>query len=357
MNILNKIRNISKLRADIPTGLISVVLLATSASIVSSTVFAQSSSAYNFLNIPTSSHAFALGGNGIAVIDDDVTLAEQNPALLGPEIEKQIAFNYMLYMSSGNFAGFRYGMAANDRSAWSAGIRYLNYGKMTRYDEFGVSGGEFSPQDIVFEGTYSHDITDRWRGGINLKMVYSNYDAYSAFALAADLGVNYYDEEHDLSLSFVMKNAGGQLKRFHEAYDRLPFDIQIGYMQGLGSTPISIAVTATNLTRWRLPYYSHPKNDLSAGSVEKSNFGSNLFRHLIFGVQFTPSSNFYAALAYNYKTRTDMSAYQQSFLSGFSLGLGLKVKGFNVGAAFGMPHKSATSLMINLGYSFSELLY
>lgn len=310
---------------------------------------------YDFLNIPTSAHAYALGGSGIAIIDDDVTLADQNPALLGPEIEKQIAFNYMLYMSSGNFAGARYGMAAGEHGAWAFGIRYLNYGKMTRYDQVGVSDGEFSPQDVVFEGSYSHDITDRWRGGVNLKMVYSNYDIYSAFAIAADLGVNYYDEEHDLSLSFVLKNMGGQVKRFDKTYTRVPFDIQIGYMQGLGSTPFSLAITATNLTRWKLPYYSHPKDDTSQ-IVQKSNFGSNLFRHLIFGLQYTPSQNFYAALAYNYKQRTDMSAYQQSFFSGFSLGLGLKVKGFSVNAAFGMPHKSATSLMLNLSYTFSELM-
>ncbi len=40
-------------------------------------------SAYEFLDVPTSSHAFALGGGGIALIDDDVALAQENPALLG----------------------------------------------------------------------------------------------------------------------------------------------------------------------------------------------------------------------------------------------------------------------------------
>ena len=30
---------------------------------------------------------------------------------------------------------------------------------------------------------------------MNLKMIYSNYESYSAFAVAADIGVNYYDEE------------------------------------------------------------------------------------------------------------------------------------------------------------------
>lgn len=312
--------------------------------------------AYSFLELPTSSHAFALGGNGIAVIDDDVMLSDQNPGLLGPEIGKQVAFNYMMYLSSGNFAGFRYGMAAGDNAAWAAGIRYLNYGKMQGYDHTGVETETFSPQDIVIEGTYAHDIVAGWRGGINLKMVYSRYHTYTAFAMAADLGVNYYDEDHDLSFSFVIKNAGGQLKRFNEAYDRVPFDIQMGYMQGIGSSPFSIAITATNLTRWRLPYYKHSDKEGEEELTEKSNFGSNLFRHLIFGLQYQPSDKFYAALAYNYKTRTDMAAFQQSFFSGFSIGLGLKVKGFSAAVAFGQPHKAASSLMINLGYSFGELI-
>ena len=314
------------------------------------------SSAYDFLTIPTSAHAFALGGHAPALIDDDVTLADQNPALLGPEIDRQVAFNYMMYMQSGNFAGVRYGMEAGERGAWAVGMRYLNYGAITRYDQDGFSDGStFSPQDLVIEGTYSHDFTDRLRGGINFKMAYSNYDGHSAFALAADLGINYYDPDKDLSLSAVLKNAGGQLKRFYDSYDRLPIDLEFGYMQGLGSSPVSLAITATNLTRWRLPYYAHSNDE--GGALElKSGFFSNFFRHLIFGLQIAPSDKFYAALAYNYKTRTDMSTYQRNFLSGFSLGLGIRTRTFGVQVAYAMPHKAGSSLLINLNLAIGELL-
>lgn len=315
------------------------------------------SSAYDFLTIPTSAHAFALGGNAPAVIDDDVTLADQNPALIGPELDKQVAFNYMMYMQSGNFAGLRYGMGAGERGAWAVGIRYLNYGSITRYDEFGYADGStFSPQDLVVEGTYSHDFTDRLRGGINFKMAYSNYDGRSAFALAADLGINYYDPEKDLSLSAVLKNAGGQIKRFYDRYDRLPIDLEFGYMQGIGTSPFSIAVTATNLTRWKLPYYKHSTEDSGQLIEMKSGFFSNFFRHLIFGLQVAPSDKFYAALAYSYKTRTDMSAYSRNFLSGFSIGLGIRVKSFGVSLAYAMPHKSGSSLLLNLNCSIGELI-
>ena len=45
--------------------------------------FAQETSAvFNFLRLPISAHAAALGGNNISLIEDDVTLAYHNPALL-----------------------------------------------------------------------------------------------------------------------------------------------------------------------------------------------------------------------------------------------------------------------------------
>lgn len=315
------------------------------------------SSAYDFLDISTSTHAYALGSRNVAIVDPDVTLVDQNPALLGPEVDDQIAFNYMHYMGSGNFAGVRYGMGAGERGAWAIGMRYLNYGSIRGYEPDGTMNGTFAPADMVFEGTYSHDFTDRLRGGINLKMIYSTYEDYNAFAMAVDLGINYYNEEKDLSLSAVLSNAGGQIKRFRHEYARLPFDIRLGYMQSIGSSPFQISINAAHLTKWRLPYYGHDKNDPDKQQVLKSSFFSNLFRHLIFGLQYSPSEKFYIGLGYDYKMRTDMSTYQRNFLSGFTIGAGIRVKSFGVGVAYAMPHKSASSLMVNLSCSIGQLIY
>lgn len=331
--------------------------IALSAFTASQVLGQETSSAYDFLDISTSTHAYTLGGRNVAIVDPDVTLVDQNPALLGGEVDDQIAFNYMHYMGSGNFAGVRYGMGAGERGAWAAGIRYLNYGSIQGYEPDGTIGVKFSPADLVFEGTYSHDITDRLRGGINLKMIYSTYEQYTAFAMAVDLGINYYNEEKDLSLSAVISNAGGQLKRFDREYARLPFDLTLGYMQSLGTSPFQISINATHLTKWNLPYYGHDKNNPEQQQVLKSNFFSNLFRHLIFGLQYSPSEKFYIGLGYNYKTRTDMATYQRNFLSGFTVGAGLRVKSFGVGVSYAMPHKSASSLMLNLSCSIGQLVY
>lgn len=308
-------------------------------------------STYDFLNIPTSSHIFGLGGSNVSIIDADVTLADQNPALIGPEIGKDIAVNYLHWLGSANFAGIRYGMGAGEHGAWAVGIRYLNYGEFQGYESDGTYIGSFTPADIVFEGTYSHDFTYRLRGGINVKGIYSTYEEYTAFALAADLGINYYDDDHDLSVGVVLRNMGGQIKRFEETYDRLPFDLVAGVTKGLG-TSFSFSVTAQYLTRWKIPYYDRE----GVESVPNSAFAKNLFRHLVFGVQYQPSEKFYIDLAYNYKTRSDMSAYQRNFLSGFSIGAGFGVRGFSVGVAYAMPHKSASTILLNIGFDIESVL-
>lgn len=315
-----------------------------------------SSSSYNFLNIPSSARVYGLGGVNISNIDEDINSVDQNPALLGPEYDMQLGVNYMRYIGGANIAGVKFGNKATDHSAWAVGIQYFGYGKITGTDEFGNITDNFSPKDINFSGTYSHDITERLRGGITLKMLYSSYGEYSAFAIATDLGINYYDPEHDLSLSAVVANLGGQVKRFDEAYNRLPIDLRLGWSQSFGSLPIRFSVTAWNLTKWSLPYYDSGDGTASDGIEIKESFASNLFRHLIFAADFVPSDKFHIGIGYNYKTRTDMSTYSRNILSGFSIGAGMNVKSFKFGIALSQPHSGATTFMVNISTNLTTLM-
>lgn len=326
-----------------------ILSLATAITIAMSTANAtDGTTAYNFLNHTASSHIYGLGDVNVTIVDDDLAGTDQNPALVGPEFDGQLSVNYMKYVGEANFAGARYAMAAGERGAFAVGLQYFGYGEMKGADIAGNLTGTFSAKDMFLSVTYSHDITDRLRGGITLKGIYSSYDQYSAFALGSDLGINYYDDERDMSLSLVVANLGGQIKRFNEAYDRLPIDVRIGWSQMLRDIPLRLSVTAWNLTKWHLPYYdSGDGTEASEGKI-KDSFGSNLFRHLVFGVEYIPSERFYIGLGYNYKTRTDMATYQRSFLSGFSLCAGINVKRFGIGVAMAQPHTGATTFMLNL---------
>lgn len=313
--------------------------------------------AYNFLNVTSSSRIYGLGGVNITTIEDDIFTADQNPGLLGPEMSNQIGVNYMRWLGNSNFGGVKYAHEANERSAWAVGLQYFGYGSIKGADEMGNLTGEFAPKDVSFSGTYSHDITDRLRGGISMKMLYSSYEAYDALAFATDLGVNYYDPDKDLSLSAVVANLGGQVKRFKDNYNRLPIDIRLGWSQSFGQLPIRFSVTAWNLTKWHLPYYHNGDGTSSEAPELKDSFTSNFFRHLVFGADFTPSDKLYITLGYNYKSRTDMSTYHRSFISGWSLGAGLNMRQFGLSLAFAQPHSGATCLMLNLRLQLNDIIH
>lgn len=313
--------------------------------------------AYQFLDVPVSSHVYSLGGHNISIIDDDINLVEQNPSLLGKEFDRQVGLNYMRYIGGTNFMGARYGQGIGEHGAVGIGIQYYGYGKMDATDVSGAITGSFNASDLAVTLTYSHDISDYLRGGVNLKYIHSSYETYSAGAIAVDLGVNFYNPDKDLSIALVAKNLGGQVKKFNDKRDKLPWDIQLGVTKGLGSTPFRLSVTAFNLTKWKLPYYEPAdKSNATSDLVKRDKFASNLFRHLVFGLEYLPTDRIYIAAGYNYKTRTDMSTYKRNFLSGFSIGGGMRVNALGFGVAFAQPHTGATTFMFNLTTSIGELM-
>ncbi len=314
------------------------------------------STAYNFLNVTSSSRIYGLGGVNITTVSEDISATDQNPALMGNEMSGQVALNYMRYIGSSNFAGATYTHSSGDNAAWAVGLQYFGYGSMTETDATGNVLGSFSPQDINFYGAYSRDLSSKLRGGFKVKAIYSAYNDFSAFALATDLGVNYYDEDKDLSLSAVIANLGGQVKRFDESYDRLPIDIRLGWAQSFSTFPVRFSITAWNLTKWHLPYYDNGDGSTTGTPELKDSFTSNLFRHLIFGADIIASEKVYICAAYNYKTHTDMSTYSRSFLSGWSLGAGLNTGKFKLGLAFAQPHSGATTFMLNLGVNLNDFI-
>ncbi|MBR4829999.1 MAG: type IX secretion system protein PorQ [Muribaculaceae bacterium] len=313
--------------------------------------------AYKFLDVPTSSHVYGLGGHNLTIIDDDINLVEQNPALLGPEFDHQVGINYMRYIGDTNFAGLRYGQGVSEHGALAVGLQYFGYGDIQGASVDGVLTGTFTASDIAFNLTYSHDISERMRGGITLKYLYSKYEDYTAGAVAADLGINYYNPDNELSVSLVAKNLGGQVKKFNEFKDNLPWDVQVGVSKMLGNAPIRLHLTAYELSRWNSSYYKiEDINNPNSGLIKEDSFGSNLMRHLVLGADILPSNNLYLGIGYNYRTRTDMATYKRDFMSGLSVAGGLKVRAFGIGAAFARPHTGATTFMFNLTTSLGELL-
>lgn len=299
---------------------------------------ADETSAYEFLNVTSSARIYGLGGINISTVEDNLEVADQNPALLGQEMGGWIDVNYMRYIGDSNFAGVKYAAAAGKHGAWLAGLQYYGYGSIQETDVDGTVLGDFSPMDLAITGMYSYDVLERIRIGATVRLLYSGYGDYSAFAVATDLGANYYDPEHDFSLSIVGANLGGQIKKFENVSEKLPMDLRLGFTWGMRNIPLRFSVTGWNLTRWSGRY-------------------KGFMKHVVIGVDFVPSSKFYLSLGYNYKMRKDMSTAQRNFLSGFTLGAGFNASRFNIGLALAQPHSGTLTFMLNLGFRLYDLTH
>ena len=305
---------------------------------------------YNFLRFPTSSRANALGGHTVSLIEPDPSLVFHNPALLGGELDNMMNVNYMNYISGINIGSAIFSKAFRERSSWGVGATYINYGsmkEMTVNDEY---LGMFSAQDIGIHAFYSYDLSEKWRGGLSLKALYSTIADYSSFGLAVDAGLSYFDKDQDFSYGIALKSIGAQLKSYYDERQSIPWDLQMGFTKRMAHAPLRVSVTAMYLNRWKFDVI-----DKTATDAEKDSFFETAFKHLVFGAEFVPSENFWLGIGFNPKTKSDMKLQSGNGLGGFSIGGGVKVSRFNVGASVARYHPSATSLMVSITMSLSQL--
>lgn len=302
---------------------------------------------YAFLRFPVASRISALGGYSVSMVEAESSLAFHNPALMGGEMDMMLNVNYMNYISDVNVGSAIFTKAFRERSTWGVGATYMNYGKMKKMTVNDEYLGTFSMQDIGLYGFYAYDLSDRWRGGLTLKMLHSSLEDYSSFGLAVDAGLSYFNAETDFSFGLALKNIGAQLKSYHDDRQRIPWDIQMGITKRMAHAPLRVSVTTMYLNKWKIDYMDD--------TVEKDDsFLKTLLKHFVFGVEFLPTQNFWLGLGVNPKTIMDMKLNEGSGLSGFSIGGGVKVSRFNVSASVAQYHPSATSVMVSVAMSLSQ---
>ncbi|WP_444355421.1 type IX secretion system protein PorQ [Prevotellamassilia timonensis] len=309
-------------------------------------------SAFNTLRLPASSHAAALGGQNVTLIEDEPTAGWYNPALYANVSDLSAGLDFMTYAAGSTWMGAHFVKAFGERHTMAVGVQYMNYGKMDETDEAGNTLGQFSAKDIVIGAGYSYLLSDRWTGGANLKMMVSNLADYTALAAAVDVGVNYYDDEKDLSVSASLQNIGTQLKAYHDGRrTHLPFTLALGFSKGMAHLPVRFHVTMTDVTRWKSSYYVLPENK-DKDKSDKVGFGKKALNHFVLGLDILPTDYLYLSVGYNFRRAYELKASGSSHLAGLSAGAGVNVKHFKFGVSYAKYHQASNSIMANVGYAF-----
>lgn len=309
-------------------------------------------SAFNTLRLPASSHAAALGGQNVTLIEDEPTAGWYNPALYANVSDLSAGLDFMTYAAGSTWMGAHFVKAFGERHTMAVGVQYMNYGKMDETDEAGNTLGQFSAKDIVIGAGYSYLLSDRWTGGANLKMMVSNLADYTALAAAIDVGINYYDDENDLSVSASLQNIGTQLKAYHDGQrTHLPFTLALGFSKGMAHLPVRFHVTMTDVTRWKSSYYVLPENK-DKDKSDKVGFGKIALNHFVLGLDILPTDYLYLSVGYNFRRAYELKASGSSHLAGLSAGAGVNVKHFKFGVSYAKYHQASNSIMANVGYAF-----
>ncbi|MGI6231868.1 MAG: type IX secretion system protein PorQ [Prevotella sp.] len=294
----------------------------------------ESQTQYNFLRLPVSTRAAALGGDNISVVEDDGNLIFNNPALLSSVSDKTLTLGYMNYMSGVNAGSASFCKTVKERATWAVSCQYIDYGDMKETDENNTDLGSFSAHDISLAGYFSYLLTDRLSGGIAGKMIFSYLGDYNSIGCAVDLGLNYYDADRDWSISLVARNLGGELKAYNEDYGKLPIDLQVGVTKGFANFPFRLSVSLVDLNHW----------------------GYSFFDHAVVGAELLLGETLWIGGGYNcrraHEMKIESSDGESSHGAGITLGGGLTLERFKIGVSWGKYHVSSSSLMVNLGYQF-----
>lgn len=290
------------------------------------------SEGYEFLRIPTSAHSAALGGNSVSVVEDDATLMFTNPATLSYCSTKTLSLNYSSYISGSNKLGASFVLGVGERGTIGVGAQVLDYGTMTETNEQMETLGEFSANDINIQGGYTYMLGERWNGGVQAKVLMSNYGEFKSVAIGVDLGLHYYDADKGLGIGVVGQNLGGQVKALYETNEALPFNLALGISKELANAPLRLTFTMPDITHWQ----------------------DSFLHNFVIGCDVFPSKQTWLAISYNPLRAKEMrtGSDDKSHSAGLAIGGGINVKKVKIGVAWGKYHMSASSITANLAYEF-----
>lgn len=294
-----------------------------------------SQTSYNFLRLPLSAHAAALGGDNITMTDDDVMMMFHNPALITGTSVGTLGLQYMNYMSGCNNVSAAYNMLVKEKWNIGIGIDYMGYGSIRHTDADNNDMGTYNASEMAFYGTLGYELASNLAGGISLKYVYGNISSYNSMAVAVDLGLNYYLPESEWSFGIAVKNLGGQIMAYDEKFEALPLDVQAGVSKRLIGSPVRLSATLSDLNH--LDY--------------------KFLYHLCLAAEFIISDEIYVGGGYNFRRADEMKVQEgteglSARGAGLSFGGGINLEKIKINLAYSKLHVSNASLIANLAYTF-----
>ena len=319
---------------------------------------------YEFMALPNSARVAALGGMAISVQDGDVALGLQNPALLNSEAHKKLNFAHSFYIDDIQHGYFAYGHhLQNANITVHSGLQYINYGTFQAADEFGIRQGTFQANEYAWTLGAAMPVYDKLTAGVNFRMINSQLESYDSWGIAADIGLLYSDTAHLRTVGLVFKNMGGQLTAYEGSKEDIPFDVAIAISQRLRHLPFRLTLIYHHLHQENITY-DDPNSEETSFFLGEQEEGDNSFgdamdnfaRHFIINGEFLLGKRelFQIRFGYNHFRNREMKVSNFRSLAGFSFGLGLYIKKFQLSYAHEFLHLAGGSNHLSISTALTE---
>ena len=321
-------------------------------------LFAQiQNSSYNSLNLNNSSRVLSMGGDVISIVGNDVSLAFQAPSLLNKEMNRQMSFNFVDYVSDINFISFHYAQKISNNLMIFSGLDAINYGEFIGSDATGNSTSLFTANQQIFTLGTAKQISDKFTLGTNIKLLNSQLESYHSLSLSSNVSTTYFNKENNLAATLLFKNMGKPIKSYTSTSENLPFEIQLGLSKSLQHLPFRYSLVIHHLNVYDISndYNLNTIYDLTTNTMitKKETVAKKMLRHVILGGELNPfRKSLYLRAGFNFQRREDLKLSSSFSMSGFSWGMGFSVKKIQINYSRSALHSSSVlnsfSLITNL---------
>lgn len=296
----------------------------------------------------------------LSLYGGDVATALDNPSLITTDLHNQAALSYINMFRGTNMGSLAYARKLGKVGTLVFGFHFNSYGRFEEYDEEDNYLGDFYAADYALSVGWGMWIDSNFSIGANFKPVLSQYESYTALAVAFDLAGSYTSNDRRFASTLMARNIGAQIMTFDETVEHLPFELSASLSYKLKNAPFRIFFAATELQKWNLRYNDElnptSRTDPFTGEVtEESWFKGtidNLMRHTLFGVELNLGTAIFVRVGYSYRQAMETVGADAFNMSGFSFGIGLKGKRYEFSYARSNYHLSQAPNYFTLSYNF-----
>tara|TARA_B100001741_G_scaffold157935_1_gene130351 strand:- start:1952 stop:2863 length:912 start_codon:yes stop_codon:yes gene_type:complete len=290
-----------------------------------------------------------MGGSVNSIMDNDISLTLITPSLLNKEMDGQISFNFVDYVSDINFISFHFAKKLNNNLMIFSGIDAINYGKFDATDEVGNTISNFNASQQIATFAMSKYLGQDFTLGSNIRLLNSYLESYHSVVLSSNISTTYNNKEKSFTFTLLFKNIGRPIKSYTSEKEDLPFEIQLGLSKYLKYLPFRYSLVLHHLNVYDISndynlntIYDPLTNQLI---VRDETVAKKLLRHVILGAELNPfKKNLYLRAGFNFQRREDLKLNSSFNMSGFSFGLGFSIKKIQINYARSSYHSSS---MIN----------